>query len=235
MARQGDRRDQTAREAFFKAARQMHPQTLRASVLILSTVIAAVDRGASFAEALGEAATTNVAETYGDNWRRKGDPAPGTIPQACAEPGPLNDHCGLLRGHAGSHIGHSQGLQWRDAEEAREIVLYGPPGARWGDLAKPCPFVGPVGPCALRLNHSGPHLDGNGDPMPVAMHTITDEAAGLVGMVFEVEYTPGHEGGAYRTRVLPDDACTCGHPEAHIPPCPRAARASGTPEGGTEP
>lgn len=235
MARQGGRRDRAARDAFYRAAAQMHPATLRECVAVLTTLVESARKGQTFEDALGEAVANVATGDYGDNWRRRDDTGePGT---ACFEPGPLNDRCGLLRGHAGRHIGHAQGLSWRDAEEARDIELYGPEGARWGDKSKPCPYVGTVGPCALRLNHAGPHLDGNGDEMAIAIHVheeIRDDAIGLVGQMFTIEYTAEHAGDPYATRVQPADACTCGNPAAHDPTCPRYARTTGAPEGGTE-
>lgn len=166
---------------------------------------------------------------YGDNWR----PAVET----CGEPGPFNQRCGLTpKGHAGRHIG-TDGTVWLNAEDAHDIELYGPHGARWGNPNKPCPFVGLTGPCTLGLNHSRRHIDGNGNAMEFAINVtdeILSEATGMVGTMFVVDYAPGHEHDPFRTRVKPDDACTCGNPAEHQPGCPRYARASGTPEGGRE-
>jgi len=93
-------------------------------------------------------------------------------------------------------------------EERESERMYGPLGARWGDPTKPCPYIG----CRYRLGHIGGHVNRHGDVM---LGTGVSDAGSL--------------------SVSPQEAaetlCTCGHPEAHRPGCPRYERISGEQHG----
>lgn len=103
-----------------------------------------------------------------------------------------------------------------DDQDDDDERLYGPRGARWGDPSRPCPYVGRSwvdeladfgeSPCALGLNHAGVHKDRYGDPLG---ESFADGSVASVG-------------------ISPHDAaevvCTCGHPAAHEPDCPRYQR-----------
>lgn len=95
------------------------------------------------------------------------------------------------------------------AEEA-DAALYGPPGARWGDPATPCPYSAGYAVCALGVGHIGPHKDADGNALGL---TDVDEDQGVTTARVDVEDT--------------ETPCTCGHPEAHTPDCARFPRRSG--------
>lgn len=89
--------------------------------------------------------------------------------------------------------------------ELDDAKLYGPPGQRWGDPNEPCPYQ----PCALRLQHAGPHIDDEGNPLAQTEATEDDPTFGRV------------------TRADLAVVCTCGQPGRHLPTCPRYARLTG--------
>lgn len=95
--------------------------------------------------------------------------------------------------------------EWEDAR------IYGPPGARWGNPAEPCPFVGrpnlnakldvpmDLRNCKLGVGHIGVHTDCEG-------------------------YTLYGDGAATDVKV---DPCNCGRPGRHQPGCPRYELTAG--------
>lgn len=89
--------------------------------------------------------------------------------------------------------------------ERWEATMYGPPGARWGDLSKTCPFYG----CAFAWGHIPPHKDFDGNPLG---ETVAD------GTTVNASITP---------QAAAEEPCTCGHPERHRPDCVRYERMSG--------
>lgn len=96
------------------------------------------------------------------------------------------------------------------AAQEHDAALYGPPGARWGQIGTPCPY----GPCSLWVGHTGPHTDSTGAPL--GQTAPSDEPAD-VGV----------------TRVDLETICTCGHPSAHQEHCARYARMTGTDDAPT--
>lgn len=105
-------------------------------------------------------------------------------------------------------------------QEEADALLYGPPGARWGDIHTPCPFhlanfggggdpSVDYGACALKTGHIGAHLDWTGEPMGMT----TADGERTTGNISLAESTAR--------------PCTCGHPEAHRPGCERYGQAAG--------
>jgi len=112
----------------------------------------------------------------------------------------------------------------RSAQDLADDVLYGPPGARWGNPQEPCPFsrLDPLPypyaepapgviktPCSLGRGHTGPHRSQDG---AVLFGGAEPDVSGLTGNMGVVG---------------PQEPCTCGHPAAHQPGCPRHTRISG--------
>lgn len=103
-----------------------------------------------------------------------------------------------------------------------DAVLYGPPGARWGDPDRPCPFgeaefLPGVGsstwiPCALGFHHAGGHVDLAGNDLGM---TVADPGP------------PDPSVGRITTQEAAADPCTCGQPAEHLPECSRYGRTTG--------
>lgn len=102
-------------------------------------------------------------------------------------------------------------------EDQADAAMYGPIGARWGRPEIPCPFTlygdddapSSATQCALGLNHAGPHRDQAGAALDESDADGSRISAGI--SPHEASKTP----------------CTCGHPDAHKPGCPRYTRVSG--------
>lgn len=107
-----------------------------------------------------------------------------------------------------------------NTKELADAILYGPPGARWGDPDEPCPWgqhsarkptLDMLGKeCALGIGHTGPHCDPAGNPYN------------------QTEETDHRWHYAAVTREDLDTPCNCGRPAAHRPHCNRFARVAGT-------
>jgi hypothetical protein len=176
-----------------------------------------------------------MTDSYGGTWQRIHD-GRFIMVMADAEKGadPANVGAELTWPHLIATYGPITLLPLTEQEE-KEAALYGPPGQRWGDPYKPCPYVqpgeahnqgtgdewyGPAIPCRLGVGHTGPHRDLEGNPLGMTEADGTSVDAGIT--LAESVQT----------------ACNCGHPEQHRPGCPRYAKTSGgttlpvIPEGG---
>lgn len=99
-------------------------------------------------------------------------------------------------------------------QDHADTILYGPPGARWGNPAVPCEYFtaavvgGQVaGVCALGTGHVGAH---------------TDSAGQALGQTTAADAPPIYAGVTpYQASQTP---CTCGHPEQHRRGCARYNR-----------
>lgn len=116
-------------------------------------------------------------------------------------------------------------------QEQADAVVYGPPGARWGNPHIRCPYQeravdGHGAPfdvrCTWGVGHIGAHIDATGTEM--GMTELVDRRA--------EEYGPGFAGGRLDgVGITPHEAaevpCTCGHPAQHQEGCARYARVAG--------
>lgn len=100
-------------------------------------------------------------------------------------------------------------------QEHADAVLYGPPGARWGDPDTPCPYYTtvdnltggqPQGVCALGVGHISVHRDSTGQALGQTTAPPDDAPTAAVGV------TP-HEASRR--------PCTCGDPARHRQGCAR--------------
>ena len=115
--------------------------------------------------------------------------------------------------------------------ERAQAILYGPPGARWGDPNTPCgyglrdarsvpeKFLGME--CDLGQGHIGAHKDEHGIELPI-LSTYQDPPAPNT-----TSYPNGRPPAAALPPHVVNDPCTCGHPAAHRAGCPRRHRAMG--------
>lgn len=94
-------------------------------------------------------------------------------------------------------------------EQESDATLYGPPGARWGQIGDPCPRF----ECNLWRGHIGAHQDSTGKAIAAAV-------------LAEDDIPPGPGGGlaAITPQESAETPCTCGDPAAHRPGCARYDR-----------
>jgi len=90
-------------------------------------------------------------------------------------------------------------------KEKADVVLYGPPGSRWGDPDKYCPFYG----CTLGWMHILDHKDADGNSLGMTEADGSTASAGI---------TP---------QAAAEHPCTCNHPTKHLPGCERYERMTG--------
>lgn len=99
------------------------------------------------------------------------------------------------------------------AEEEAEAIIYGPAHARWGDPNTPCGYAD----CAMGTGHIGAHLDRDGHPLGLTDPDPDTTPANVDVVTFTTPDTPA----GY---VEMHNYCNCGHPEDHLPSCPRGRR-----------
>jgi hypothetical protein len=140
-------------------------------------------------------AGTTLADPLGFHWRSAGEAWKAT-------PGPngmiRTDRDGLPEIWTWPELLQQVGVLRvgpRSPEQRAEDRLYGPVGARWGNPDQPCPYTA----CVIGVGHIGPHVDADGVDVPVP---TGDVVLSTVAEAMQI-------------------ICTCGHPSAHTPGCPR--------------
>lgn len=109
-------------------------------------------------------------------------------------------------------------LEFTEQEKA-DALVYGPPGARWGEPTVKCGYkhldarfgTPPWGECALGFGHIAPHRDSSGNALGE-----TEADGTLVPRMARISLQEAAE--------VP---CTCGHPGRHQPECSRYGRTVG--------
>lgn len=143
-----------------------------------------------------------------DRWRRKADGlyVPLRAPEFTEEItgyGREWEWPDLLEAHGPLH------LVPLTREQEHAATLYGPPGARWGQIGDPCPRF----ECNLWRGHVGEHQDSTGKAIAAAELAADDIPAG-----------PGGGLAAITPQEAAQTPCTCGDPAAHRPGCARYDR-----------